>query len=91
VPEDARNFFTAQQDIMKKMASKQTNAKKFYGHLFTVAEMPPKDWSMASAEAFYLDNANPEGTKLLWQAQVGTFNQLFGAVVASTRKVDDLY
>jgi hypothetical protein len=46
---------------------------------------------MASAEAFYLDNANPDETKLLWQSQVGTFNQLFGAVEASTRKVDDLY
>jgi len=87
VPLDTRNFAAAQLAEMQKMHTKRSDAAKFTGHIFTVAGLPPENWSQASAMDYILDAtlngsaADQSAAKLLYQAGSGTFNQIFGGIL----------
>jgi hypothetical protein len=99
VPADTRAFFQTHTAIMSQIvdkygASPDATAKVF-GHMFTTSKLPPSDWTKANLEAYArtYGEENRERCLAVWQAQTGTFNQLFAAALAPkhTVSLDDLY
>jgi hypothetical protein len=100
VPDDVRAFFQTHAAIMNQMvdkygASSSASSTNVFGHMLKMSKLPPSDWNKANLEAFARTYGvgNRQHCLAVWQAQTGTFNQLFSAALApkETVTIDDLY
>ena len=100
VPADVRAFFTTHMAVMAQMVEKHGVSAgaqpQVMGHLFTAAQVDPEEWNKAKLEACArkIGEENRVRSLAMWQAQTGTFNQLFAVTLAKGKEVvtlDDLY